>query len=95
MDSGTDNPTRMKNIKRVLSHFAKHAEFKAAMESEIGQELLGDALKRMEQIHAAILRHKETPAERSEFDGLLYITERWFSKINGYNNAVDYVEKNS
>ncbi len=94
IESGKDGPRRIKEIKSILNYFYQNAAFKEAMESDFGKEFLKDAVRRMSELHQKLIRHEETEKERSEFDGLVMITEALSSRIQGYLNRVEIVKGN-
>ena len=95
MKSGKDNRRRTEEIKGVLAYLHRNAVFREAFESEIGRELLKDALKRMEELHIKLIEHTEDIEERAEFDFLLKHVRKQSSKIKGYLNVVNQIKSNS
>lgn len=94
MESGKGNPRRTKEVLGVLAYLHRNAAFREAFESEIGQELLKDALERMEELHIKLIEHTEEIEERVEFDFLLKHVRKQSSKIRGYLNQVNKIKEN-
>ena len=80
---------------KIISVLAKRAKFKAAIETDIGQELLADALASMEELLDKIIMEKATTREKADFRALRIITGKWMDKIAAYNRAVFKVENNT
>lgn len=95
MRSGKGNQWRVKEIKWVMTFLHKNADFREAIESGIGQELLREGLERLEVLHAQMLEYPLEIEERVEFDFLMKITQGWSRRIKGYLNVVNKIKSNS
>ena len=80
---------------KIITVLAKRAKFKAAIETDIGQELMIDALSSMEEILEKIIMETATPKEKADFRALRMIMTKWQDKIAAYNKAVFKVENNT
>jgi len=80
---------------KVISVLAKRAKFKAAIETDIGQELMIDALSSMEELLDKIIMERATKEEKADFRALRKIMTKWQDKIAAYNKAVYKVENNT
>jgi len=78
---------------RILSALGKAQPFNEAIETEIGQELLKDAIIRMNEIVELIVEEKSTENDRAEFRALKRVTLAWSSKIETYRKNLDEVMK--
>ena len=80
---------------KVVSVLAKRSKFKTAVETDIGQELLIDALASMEELLESIIMEKATAKDKATFRALRMITTKWIDKIAAYNREVYKVENNT
>lgn len=80
---------------KVISVLAKRAKFKVAIETDIGQELMIDALSSMEELLDKIIMERATKEEKADFRALRKIMTKWQDKIAAYNKAVYKVENNT
>jgi len=87
--------THREKAGKVISVLAKRSKFKTAIETEIGQELMLDALTCMEELLDKIIMEKATKEEKADFRALRKIMTKWQDKIAAYNKAVFKVENNT
>ncbi len=95
MKSGKGSRRRNEEIKGILAYLHKNADFREAIESGIGRELLREGLERLEVLHTQMLEHPLETEERVEFDFLMKITQRWSRRIKGYLTVVNKIKSNS
>ena len=95
MKSGKGSRRRTEEVKGILAYLHRNAAFREAVESEIGQELLNDALRRLEELHIKLIEHTETVEERVEFDFLMKHVNAQSRRIKGYLNVVNKIKSNS
>lgn len=77
-----------KKAERVLKILAKNEQFKNALSTPLGQELLNDSIDRMESLLEKIIDEKDDDKDRADFRALRAITTRWAEKIYTYQKAL-------
>ena len=87
--------THREKAAKVITVLAKRAKFKAAIETEVGQELLLDALASMEELLDKIIMERATKEDKADYRALRKIMTRWQDKIAAYNKALYKVENNT
>lgn len=94
MESRKDSPRRTKEIKGVLEYLNRNVDFREAVESGIGKELLGEATTRVRELHNKMIEAPLERKERVEFDFLLKLIEGWARRINVYLKTVKKIKGN-
>jgi len=79
---------------RVVEILAKKEKFKAAIETDVGKEIMIDAINRMEELLEKVLDEKETPQEKAEFRALRGIVDKWQGKLADYSKALYQIANN-
>jgi len=85
--------TSGKKAARVLNTLGKNQAFMSAIESPVGQELMSDALIRMEGLLDKVIDETATPQEKAEFRALKGILLGWGTKINSYLINIQEINK--
>lgn len=80
---------------RTLSFLGKTQSIVRALESEVGEEILKDALSRHDLLAEKVLEGTASPEEISERKALHSILIRWSSIITQHNEAKDFVKTHS
>ena len=83
-----------KNASALLSVLGKNKQFLSALDSEVGQELLKDAVLAIEGKIELILAEKDTPKDRAELQAHLHITRKWSERLLKYNKDKERFNKN-
>lgn len=82
-----------KRAVRILSILGKNLQFKNAIETPLGQELLIDLMELMEVRLEKIVNLKATEKDKSEYTAYRELTDKWVEKINAYKKGVDVIKK--
>ena len=92
--SGRGDKKRTQTILDISNWLYDNADFREAVESPIGRELLREASERLVILHRKMLQEPLDLNERAEFDYLLKITTDWSRRIkmflkirNGINDG--------
>jgi hypothetical protein len=85
-----------KGASALLSVLGKNKQFLSALDSDVGQELLKDAVNSIEgKIELIlILGEKDKPKDRAELQAYLSITAKWASRLDQYNKDKERFNKN-
>ena len=82
------------NASQLLSVLGKDKSFLSALETEVGQELLRDAVSSVEHIIGLILNEKEDDKDKADLRAYLSIIKRWQGRINQYyKNQEKFIKK--
>ena len=84
-----------KNASQLLSVLGRDKQFINALDTPLGQELLKDATKCVEDKISLILQEKDEPKDRAELKAYLAIITKWSGIINQYNKNKGIFEKNA
>ena len=84
-----------KNASNLLSVLGRDKQFINALETPLGQELLKDAVRCIEDKISIILQEKDEPKDRAELKAHLAIVTKWSKIINQYNSNKGIFEKNA
>lgn len=79
-----------KNAAIFLETLAKNKQFYNALESSVGQELLKECVKAVQDRISKIMNEEDTPDIRAELRAYMNILNRWSGTIEKYR---EYVEK--
>jgi len=77
-----------RNAARVMSMLGKKLPFVEAIKSEIGQELLKDAIAKLEILLGKGFENTATDDEKAEYRVLKSIIETWSKRIALYTKGV-------
>lgn len=69
------------NTKIFLEVLARDKQFKAAVDTPIGVELMGDAINQLKNLVEKVLDEKDTPQIRAEIRGYRGILNSWSARI--------------
>jgi hypothetical protein len=83
-----------KNASALLSVLGKNKQFLSALDTDVGQELLKDAVLVIENKIKLILDEKDKPKDRAELQAHLHITRKWSERLNRYNQDKERFDKN-
>jgi hypothetical protein len=83
-----------KGASALLSVLGKNKQFLSALDSDVGQELLKDAVNSIEGKIELILGEKDKPKDRAELQAYLSITAKWASRLDQYNKDKERFNKN-
>jgi hypothetical protein len=86
--------THGKDAARIVGILAKREKFKKAIETDVGSEIMSDALNRMEGILGKIIEESATPQELAEFRALRSIVDKWQDKLAEYSKAIHKIAAN-
>lgn len=86
--------THGKQAARVVNILAKREKFKRAIETDIGGEIMVDALNRMEELLQKIIEETASPQELGEFRALRNIVNKWQDKLAEYSKAIKQIAEN-
>jgi len=78
--------------KRILSVLAKNQQFLNAIKSPVGQELLTEAIHRMESLLEKIVNEDSNEKDRAEYRCLRDITTQWAEKISNHQKAIEEIK---
>lgn len=76
---------------QLLSVLGKQAAFQRAIESEVGQQLLKDALAQAEQLLEKIVSDTATDTDRADFRAFRGILLAWGARIDAYRINLEKV----
>jgi len=76
----------------LLSVLGKQKQFVDALNTEIGKELLKDAMALMEDRLTRIIEEKSTEAERAEYRALNKIISAWSARLSSYYKGLDQIK---
>jgi len=93
--SGANDSRRTEEIKGILAYLHRNADFREAVESGIGREILKESLARLEVLHDEMIEHPLDPMKRVEFDFLRANTLTWSRRIKTYLSQLHKIENNS
>ena len=79
---------------RVLSILGKTQSFCNAIQTPIGQEILGEVVNRLEHLLEKIIAEKSTPEDRAEYRVLKSLSMKWAEKINKHQIALEKLQNN-
>ena len=82
------------NASSLLSVLGKNKQFLDALDTNVGQELLKDAVLAIEGKIQLILGEKDKPKDRAELQAYLSITEKWAGRLAEYNKDKERFNKN-
>lgn len=82
-----------KKASQILSALGKSQPFIEAIQTNIGQELLKDALEMIQERLDKIINEEATELEKAEYRVLRTITTRWVDKINNHTKLLSEVYK--
>lgn len=82
------------NASALLSVLGKNKQFLDALDTNVGQELLKDAVRAIEGKIELILGEKDKPQDRAELQAYLSITSKWASILNKFNKDQERFNKN-
>lgn len=77
---------------KLLTILGKQSQFMRAIESEVGQQLLRDALSISESLLDKIVHEEATEGERAEYRALKKILLTWAARINGYHENLSKIK---
>lgn len=77
-----------RNCARIMSMLGKKQPFVEAMQSEVGQQILKEAVTRLEILLEKGFENTATDDEKAEYRVLKKIVENWSSQIATYNKGV-------
>jgi hypothetical protein len=83
-----------RNATRVMSMLGKKLPFVEAIKSEIGQELLKDAIAKLEILLEKGFENTATDDEKAEYRVLKSIVETWSKRIALYTKGVKKLKNN-
>lgn len=82
-----------KRAAETLSILGKRVDFVQAFENKLGQELLADAIERIQYLLEKVYNEEATDIDRADMRAYKRIVDRWVNRINDYNNKVGEIEK--
>ena len=86
--------THGKDAARIVNILAKRDKFKKALETDVGKEIMADALNRMEGILGKVIEESASPQELAEFRALRSIVDKWQDKLAEYSRAINQIANN-
>src|SRR3990167_7870296 len=78
---------------RIISILGSNQPFYEAIHTDLGQEILKDAIMIMESLLEKIVNEESTDAERAEYRALKKITTLWAERINNYLARINEIKK--
>lgn len=81
-----------KEAQDILKVIIDQKKFKDAFLSDVGQELLKDIGRRLEELFPKIVKEEITDQEMAEFRALKMVVDRWIKKIDVYINNIKGVK---
>jgi len=70
--------------RRVLADLARRDKFVKALGSEVGTEILSDAITYMDILLTKIIEEEATDSERAEYRAYKKIIDKWAIKVENY-----------
>lgn len=80
---------------RELETLGKLQPFVDAMQSEIGRELMVDAMAEYDRLLQLVVEEKDTEQDRAEFRAIRRITGKWAEKIKTFNRKISLARGNT
>ena len=72
----------------VLSALGQNHDFMAAIESDVGQELLKDLIIMMEEKAQKIANETANDLDRADYRAFKRLSIQWMERINNYNRNI-------
>lgn len=75
----------------ILLDLARKDRFVEALDTEVGKELLSDAIDRLDFLLSKIIHEESTERDRAEYRVLKQIVEKWGNRVESYLETINKI----